>query len=76
MTAKRKAATNLSLRADLVDEARRLGVNLSEVCEAALAEVVRCRRQERWLEENRDAIETYNADVARRGVFGDRWRKF
>ncbi|HSD09601.1 MAG TPA: type II toxin-antitoxin system CcdA family antitoxin, partial [Candidatus Binatia bacterium] len=34
------------------------------------------KRQEKWLEENRDAIESYNAKVTRDGTFSDDWRKF
>jgi antitoxin CcdA len=76
MSAARKIATNLSARADIVQEAKKLGLNLSEVFESALAEAVRRRRQEAWLAENREAIVSYNAKVARDGVFSDDWRKF
>jgi antitoxin CcdA len=76
MKTARKIATNLSVRADVVKEAKALGVNLSELFEAAVLEAVRRRRQESWQAENREAIESYNAKVARDGVFGDDWRKF
>jgi len=76
MKAARKVATNLSVRADVVKEARALGLNLSEVFDVAVGDAVRRKRQEAWLEENREAIESYNAAVARDGVFSDRWRKF
>lgn len=76
MRAAPKVATNLSARADIVREAKELGLNLSEVFEAAVAEAVRRRRQERWLEENKGAIASYNARVERDGVFSDDWRKF
>jgi antitoxin CcdA len=66
----------LSARADIVREAKELGLNLSEVFESAVAEAIRRRRQELWLEENKDAIDSYNARVERDGVFGDDWRKF
>jgi antitoxin CcdA len=72
----RKVATNVSVRAEVVREAKALGLNLSEVFEAAVVEAVRRKRQEAWLDENRDAIESYNALVARDGVFSDGWRKF
>ncbi len=72
----RKIATNLSARADIVAEAKVLGVNLSEVFESAVIEAVRRKRQEAWLADNREAIESYNARVARDGLFSDRWRKF
>jgi antitoxin CcdA len=73
---RRKIATNLSARADIVAEAKALGVNLSEVFESALIEAVRRKRQEAWLAENREAIESYNARVTRDGLFSDTWRKF
>jgi antitoxin CcdA len=76
MKAARKVATNLSVRADIVNEARAQGLNLSEVFEAAIQDAVRRKRQEAWLAENARAIESYNATVARDGTFSDRWRKF
>lgn len=72
----RKIATNLSARADIVAEAKTLEINLSEVFESAVIEAVRRKRQEAWLAENREAIESYNARVARDGLFSDKWRKF
>jgi antitoxin CcdA len=72
----RKVATNLSVRADLVREAKALGLNLSEVFETAIREAIRQRKQDAWREENREAIERYNAMVARDGLFSDGWRKF
>jgi antitoxin CcdA len=76
MAKARKIATNLSVRADLVAEAKQLGLNLSEVFESAVISAVRRKRQEAWLNDNRQAIETYNARVAREGLFSDAWRKF
>lgn len=76
MKSARKVATNISIRAEVVQEAKALGMNLSAVCEAAVVEAVRRGRQEAWLEANRAAIESYNALVARDGVLSDQWRKF
>lgn len=76
MRAAPKVATNLSARADIVREAKELGLNLSEVFESAVTEAIRRRRQELWLEENREAIDSYNARIERDGLFGDDWRKF
>ncbi len=76
MRAARKVATNVSIRAEVVREAKALGMNLSAVCEAAVTEAVRRGKQEAWLRENRGAIESYNALVVRDGVLSDRWRKF
>jgi antitoxin CcdA len=73
---RRRTATNVSARQDIVREARELGLNLSRVFENALQEAIREERRRRWLEENRDAIDAYNARVDDRGVFSDAWRKF
>lgn len=72
----RKTPTNLSLRADLVQRAKSLKINLSSVVESALESEIRTREQAAWLAENRDAIRAYNDRVQREGVFGDRIRRF
>jgi len=72
----RKTPTNLSLRADLVQRAKSLKINLSSVVESALESEIRTREQAAWLSENRDAIRAYNDRVRREGVFGDRIRRF
>ncbi len=74
-TAPKKAA-NLSINAELLNEAKVLGINLSQAFEAHLAELVKARKQQKWLEENRDAIEAYNRFVDENGVFSDGWRSF
>jgi len=71
-----KKATNLSLNSDLLKQARELDVNLSAVLEEALADVVKERLSQRWLEQNREAIETYNQHVEENGVFSDGLRSF
>lgn len=76
MRSGRKVATNVSIQANVVREAKALGLNLSEVFEAAAIEALRRKRQEAWLAENRAAIESYNALVARDGLLSDAWRKF
>lgn len=71
-----KRAANVSVNTDLLRRARELGVNLSAVLESALVEAVRASAQQRWRDQNRDAIEAYNRHVARDGCFGDRLRSF
>jgi antitoxin CcdA len=72
----RKTPTNLSLRSDLVQRAKALGLNLSEVVESALEKAIREAEQARWLAENKDAIEQYNAFVEKNGYFGEEFREF
>ncbi len=71
-----KKPTNLSLSSDLLRQARELDINLSAELDAALAEIVRKRQAELWLEENRAAMDAYNAQVEKRGVFSDGLRGF
>ena len=72
----RKAATNLSLRIDLVQRARTLELNLSEVVENALEQAILAAEQARWLAENAAAIDYYNKFVETHGLFGDEFREF
>ncbi len=66
-SAKRKA-TNVSLAPAFLAEARELGINISQACERGLAEVIAEVRAERWLEENRAALESSNAWVEDNGL--------
>lgn len=71
-----KRAANVSVNADLLEKAKALGINLSQALEGRLIELVTTRVRERWLEENADAIDDYNARIEERGVFGDDLRRF
>jgi len=71
-----KRATNVSIRSDLLDSARAAGVNLSATLERALREELANLRRERWREENREAIASYNDYVEEHGTFSDGVRSF
>ena len=71
-----KKATNLSINSDLLSKAREMDINLSSTLEQALAEVLKERQRARWLAENRQAIQAYNAEVKDKGVFSDGLRSF
>lgn len=75
MSAAKKAA-NLSVRADLLEEARAYKINLSQTLELALQAELKKEKERRWLEENRAAIDAYNREVAEHGLFSDRFRTF
>jgi antitoxin CcdA len=68
--------TRLRVNSDLLEKARELGVDLTSTLEEALALEVHKRQREAWLEENREAIETYNELTARNGVFSTGLRGF
>jgi antitoxin CcdA len=71
-----KRPINLSLNAKVLDAARELGMNLSQTVDALLAEEVRRRYWERWNEQNKDAIDAYNARIEREGLPLARYRSF
>lgn len=72
----RKRPTNLTLDSDLVDEAKRLGVNVSQACEAGLAATVLKELGEKWKRENREAIESWNKWVDENGLPLKKYRQF
>jgi len=75
-TRARETPPNLSLRVDLVQCARALDLNLSEVVERALERAIVEAEQARWLAENEAAIEHYNSVIEKYGLYGDEFRQF
>ncbi|MDR6991184.1 type II toxin-antitoxin system CcdA family antitoxin [Luteimonas sp. 3794] len=71
-----KRATNVSVNQGLLEDARALDINLSATLEKALEAEVRARKRDKWLEQNRDAIEAYNRRVERDGMLSDHVRTF
>jgi antitoxin CcdA len=67
----RKRAVNLFVEVELLDEAKRLRINLSETLERRLRSLVRAEQEKRWLEQNRDALAAYNARVSSHGLLSD-----
>lgn len=73
---RRKKAANLSVDEHLLERARRLKLNLSQVLEAGLADAIRREESAEWLRKNRVALEAYNEHVEKHGVFSDGLRSF
>jgi antitoxin CcdA len=67
----RKRAVNLFVDTELLDEARRLRINMSETLEQRLRKIVRSEQERRWLEANQAAIDAYNLRVSRDGLLTD-----
>jgi antitoxin CcdA len=72
----RKKATNLSINAELLRQAKELGINLSQLLEKRLIEAVNEEKRRRWLAENEAAAADYNNRVDSAGVFSDGIRRF
>lgn len=71
-----KRRTNVSIDTQLFDAAREHGLRLSSLLEEAIRRELADQEKERWLAENREAIEAYNAQVTAQGVFSDGLRSF
>lgn len=66
----------MSLPENLINEAKRLSVNISQACEKGLEQEVAKTRSERWIEENREAIEFWNRYVEEHGLPLAAYRQF
>ena len=71
-----KKSANLSINADLLQQAKQLNINLSQALEQHLAEIVRQEKRRQWLAENQGALEEYNRRIEVRGTFSDGLRRF
>ena len=71
-----RRATNITLSATLLQDARNLGINLSQACEQGLAAAVSEARRQRWLDENRAAIQAWNEHVETHGLPLAAYRQF
>ena len=72
----RKKPANLSVDGVLLEEAKRMKLNLSQIFEAGLDAAICRRRREEWLKENRAALDAYNEHIEADGVFSDGLRSF
>ena len=71
-----KKPTNISLNSDLVRKAKAYKINLSKALETELARLIWQKREEEWLEENREALEAQNRRIEKMGAFSDAFRRF
>ena len=71
-----KKRTNLSIDSQLLVEAKLLGINVSQSAEAGLAQAVKLQKQQRWLNENNQAIESSNDFVTQHGLPLAKFRHF
>jgi post-segregation antitoxin (ccd killing protein) len=72
----KKKSANLSVDSKLLDDAKRLNLNLSQVFEAGLDQAIRQKQREDWIKKNRSALDAYNDYVEKYGVFSDGLRSF
>ena len=66
--ASEKQRTNITLTAANLAAARELGLNVSAISDAALAEAVRAAKAEAWVRENAEAIAERRAWIEANGT--------
>jgi antitoxin CcdA len=71
-----KRAINITMSADIIADAKALGINVSQACERALVAEIRETQNARWREENREAIEGWNDWVEANGLPLGEYRQF
>jgi antitoxin CcdA len=71
-----KRAINLSLSNDVLEAAKHLAINISQVCDSHLREVVRSEQERKWREDHADFISAYNATIEAESLPLDEWRSF
>ena len=72
----RKQSANLSIRSDLLQQAKQNKINLSKTLEDRLEQILKDRDREEWLKNNREAITAANDYVDRNGLWSDELRQF
>jgi antitoxin CcdA len=70
----RKRAVNLFIDADLLDEAKRLDINISDTLDRRLRAIVKAEQEKRWLQENSAAIDSINNFIEQHGLLASRLR--
>ena len=71
-----KRATNLSLSSDVLEAAKDLEINISQVCDNYLRDLVRREQERKCRADHADFFAAYNATVDAEGLPLDEWRSF
>ncbi len=67
----KKKAVNLSLSEELIDTAKELKINLSELTERKIGGELRALKIKKWAEKNATAIAERNERVKKNGLLSD-----
>jgi antitoxin CcdA len=76
IAASSRKATNITLSADVLAEAKKLGINISQACDQFLRQLVREEQARRWQQDHKEFIDAYNQTVNAEGLPLDQWRTF
>lgn len=71
-----RRATNLSIREELLAQAKEFKINVSKAAELGLTQVIAEKRAESWLVDNAEALDSSNRYVEKHGLPLARHRRF
>ncbi len=71
-----KRAVNVSIDSEVLAEAKAMRINLSQTLESELRKQVRQAKIDRWSEENKGAIDSYNRFIEEHGIWSEEYRKW
>jgi antitoxin CcdA len=71
-----RRSAELEIDADLFSEAESLSLNVSHAAEIGIKAAIKAERERRWKEENKPAIEAWNAYVEEHGLPLAKYRQF
>lgn len=66
-TTHRKRAVSLTIREDILEQARALDLDASRAAESGIAAAVKAAREEQWLAQARKGLDAHNARIAEKG---------
>ncbi len=69
-----KKSVNVSVDAEILAAAKEAGINLSKTLEKRLRALTQEAREEKFRQEIRPNIESYNAYIERNGIFGEEFQ--
>jgi antitoxin CcdA len=72
----KKRAANVSIDQDVLDAAKKSGINLSQTLEDALRRTLRAQAAERWKKDGKAAINSYNRFIEENGIWSEEYRKW
>ena len=66
--ASKRRPVNLTVREDVLDEAKSLQLNASKAAEAGIINAIKNAREQEWLEESKIALKAHNARIEKSGT--------
>lgn len=64
----KKRPINLTIRADILDDAKSLNLNTSQAAEAGIQAAIKRAREEQWLTQSQSAFDAQNDRISKNGL--------